>query len=147
MRSGGISVFAACLMLLTAVAAQADVQAHDVQAHEQTLRQRVEARWDALLKRDYEQAYTFFSPTYRAVFSLEQFGRDQRSGVPVVDAEVADIEIDTPKDDSEISRATAIVNVAYQASLSESVGMTDIINTYREQWLQRDGEWWYVPDD
>lgn len=138
---GGISIIAGCLMLLIA-AAQADAQ-----AHEQALQQRVEARWDALLERDYESAYAFFSPTYRAVFSLEQFMRGQQTGLPVVDAEVAEIKIGDPNDGSEISRATAVVNVAYQASLSESVGMTDIINTYREQWLRRDGEWWYVPDD
>lgn len=143
-RAGGgiISIIAGCLLLLIA-AAQADAQA----PHEQALQQRVEARWDALLERDYESAYAFFSPTYRAVFSLEQFMRGQQSGVPVVDAEVAEIEIGDPNDGSETSHATAIVNVAHQTSLSESIGMTDIINTYREQWLRRDGEWWYVPDD
>lgn len=134
----GMVAIVALVFLTTAGA----VQSEDLT---RALQQRVEDRWQALLARDHDRVYAFHSPTYRAVFTREHVKRGLQAEVPVSSANLVRVELDAESGPGNVQVATAIVNVRYHVPVPFSSGTEEITNTYRERWLWREGEWWYVP--
>lgn len=113
-----------------------ELSAADVAA----LEERVRARWQTLIDRDFEAAYEFASPNYRAVFSKGMFIRNfsytldwQLTAVEVLaydaDAAVASVAVRV------MSKSTK------QTSVSAQFGF--VPTTVRERWVSIDGEWWH----
>jgi hypothetical protein len=106
-----------------------------------SLEQRVNARWEALMARDFEKAWEFTTPEYRAAFprqlyplkfsytveweltGIEVRGYDSRAAVASVAARV-------------MSKPTKQTSAA-----SRAVGAVPV--TFSEQWILIDGEWWF----
>jgi uncharacterized protein YchJ len=103
------------------------------------VQQRAEARWTALMNKDYAAAYEFFSPAYRSVVSLQQFERTRGSEVQWIAARVNDVRYDSP------TVAVVSVAVTYKYAMPRSGGSEiESIRELREQWLYKDGGWWYT---
>ena len=111
------------------------------ESEENVLIQRVSERWRCLERNDYDCAYEYLSPAFRAVFSSGMYGNHYVSqadrvltGVKLVaydrDAAVASVRVGVMsrplKDTSSASRAVAVT----PANLSEA-------------WLWNGGKWWY----
>jgi hypothetical protein len=104
--------------------------------------ERAQARWDALLARDYATAYSYYSPGFRSrvsVVDLEIKIRLQR--VRWTGAKYRD---HTCTGDT----CTVRVDVNYEVSAPvPGVSVWKSVQLIEEQWLRTGGEWWYVPAD
>ena len=104
------------------------------------LESRVRARWQALIDRDFEGAYEFASPNYRAVFSKSMFIRNFSYSL---DWQLTAVEVLAY--DAEAAVASVAVRVMSkpikQTSVSAQFGFMP--STVRERWVSIDGEWWH----
>ena len=109
------------------------------EAKNRRLKMRAEARWEALIKGDFEKAYMFSSPDYRNVVSLQQFRTRFGRTVEWRLARVDDIRYDSP------TVASVMMGVTYRTYLPGAKGEPfDNRKTLTEKWLLKDGEWWYI---
>jgi hypothetical protein len=103
------------------------------------LEQRVTAKWDALIRKDFATAYSFTTPAYRNLFSLDAFRRNFAVG-KVVWRRIEVMDVDFKGDDAAMVGIN-IHFVYYQAPPGKDIEMT----TYtQEPWVQVDGQWWYL---
>lgn len=109
------------------------------QTQQALLEQRVMARWDALIRRDFEAAYSFNSPSYRQLYPLNAFKSRFGNGAAWRRVEVVKVELK--------GEDAAMVGInlyfGYHHSSAEKPEME--IKTYvQEPWVSVDGQWWYV---
>lgn len=103
------------------------------------LKERAEARWDALIKGDIEKAYLFTTPEYRAVVSLQQYKGKYGRVVGWRMANVVNVSYD------DLTVATVSVEVSYRVDLPGTGG--ELIETQKaisEKWIYKDRKWWYT---
>ena len=102
--------------------------------------ERAQARWDAILSRDYATAYSYYSPGFRAKFSatdLEIKVRLQK--VRWTSAKVKDQTCDG-------DTCTVRVNITYQVGAPvPGVDTWNGFDLLEEQWVKTGGDWWYIP--
>jgi hypothetical protein len=107
------------------------------------LEQRVNSRWAAMIKKDFTQAYQYFSPAYRKLFSLETYLDRTGRNVDWISAEILEVSIKG-------SRAKIRVHVDYRLNLPPEAnfgGVGTIGTDLDEVWLFEDGNWWYVQQE
>jgi hypothetical protein len=123
------------LAALVAACASSQSAASDV-------RQRAQARWDAVLAGDYDTAYGLYSPGYRSSHSRVDFEIEQRMRrVKWSSAEVQE-------SSCEADVCTVVTRIGYQVAgavpgLSQWQSEKDV----KERWLRTDGQWWYLPEE
>ena len=105
------------------------------------LEQRVTERWQALEAREFERAWEYTSPAYRAVFPKQLYRKKfsyavtwELTGVKVVNY------------DSSAAVASVVVRVMSEptkrtSKASELIGATPA--SVRERWIFTDGQWWF----
>ncbi len=105
------------------------------------LKERVEGRWAALIKRDFSEAYRYQSPGYRALYSVEQFQGAFGGQVGWLNARIAKMTI---KDAS----AEVVVSVQYNAMVpfnsDSGSSVTKGETALDEKWIQDGGVWYHV---
>lgn len=108
------------------------------EAEETRLKNRVHARWQALAKGDFEAAYQFETPAYRAIYTPRHFQYQFGGQIVWRMANVKNIHYDDP------SVARVEVEVAYLYGEPEKKDSPVLNTTSRisEVWLFKDGEWW-----
>ena len=101
---------------------------------------RVQARWDAVIARDFEKAYAFETPAYRSDHSAQdyagQFGNLARWHV----AKVRELRYNQPE------AVEVVVNLDYSFNLP---GVSRPVRTQLdilETWVHTDQEWWRRTD-
>lgn len=110
---------------------------------ESELEPRVLSRWKAMKAHDFSQAYEYFSPTYRKLFSLNEFNNSVGTTVEWVSVKVNKIQV-------EGSRAEVTLSIDFRLHLPLGAGFdfgdeTGKINKIEnEVWLWKNGEWWIV---
>jgi hypothetical protein len=97
---------------------------------EEVVQARAQARWDALVKEDYETAYGFLGPGSRAVNSLDTYKASVNRGF----YKTAQVE----KVTCEAERCDVQVRVEYVFKGSR------IKTPLAETWIKQQGNWWYV---
>jgi hypothetical protein len=109
-----------------------------VQAQRAVLEKRVTAKWDALIHRDFATAYSFTSPAYRKLYSLDAF--KSGFGDKVAWRRIEVVNVDFKGDDA----ATVGINiyVAYYPPQAERA--IDMQSYVQEPWVLVDGQWWYL---
>jgi hypothetical protein len=127
-------------LLLSGCATQLPVGSEQWQESQRpVLKERAEARWDALIKADIEKAYLYTSPEYRSVVSLQQYKGKYGRVINWRMARVANVSYD----DSTV--ATVSVEVTYRVDVPGTGG--EAIETQTaifEKWIYKDREWWYT---
>lgn len=102
--------------------------------------ERAQARWDAILSRDYDAAYALYSPGYRSTTSRTDFEIELRSRrVTWTSATYRD-----HRCDGDVCTVTFDVNFRAPRpapGLDKWEGKSAIEDT----WIRASGEWWYVP--
>jgi|GEM_PF-1372452 len=103
---------------------------------------RVLGRWEALINRDFETAYGYFSPAYRKLFPLRHYLSRTGSSVRWLSAEIKDSQYTG-------ARAEVRATVGYELSLPMGQGddFGEITKELKEVWLWIDGQWWYTSED
>lgn len=105
------------------------------------LEDRVHARWQTLIARNFDKTWEFATPAYREVFPRE-FHPLQYSYA--VEWELTDIRLlDYDARAAVASVAVRVMSkpVKFTSSASRAVGAVPV--TFTEKWILIDGEWWY----
>jgi len=107
------------------------------QAVDAELKERVKARWEALIRRDFQTAYQFETPSFREAYSVQAFGGKFGDRILWTSAETTEVKF-------EGSKAQVTVRVAYKALLPNMP--TPIVNGVRylqETWVQEGRDWFH----
>lgn len=119
------------ILLLTLGACGPDPSAVDERSPEEIVQERAQARWDALLAGDIEQAYTFTSPAYRSSTTLNRFQARLGSSIRRTKADVSKVEC-------EPDRCDVVVMVTYVVPQLN----TENTRPLNETWILSDDDWW-----
>ncbi len=111
----------------------------DMGPAQEQVRERVQARWDAIIAMDYDKVYTFATPTYRATYGLDHY-RNQYA-VQIIKESIELISITIPEDDPDT--AFVRLNLTFVATSVPS-GRYEGQALVHETWVRRDGQWWFV---
>jgi hypothetical protein len=109
---------------------------------EALLRQRIADRWQALIKGDFEAAYQFETPAYRAVYTSLQFKYQFGNQIAWRVANVKDVRYD----DSNVARVTVSVSYHYDEPEKKEYRPLNTTAQINEIWLRKDGQWWHQQD-
>ncbi|HPE58896.1 MAG TPA: hypothetical protein PLB10_01055 [Thiolinea sp.] len=115
------------------------------QPSEEGLRSRVQGRWDALIKRDFAQAYQYMSPGYRKLYPISVFTSGFGAVVAWDSITVTSIQVAQGS-----ASAKVTLELFYQLALpgTESLrpgeGLGLISKTLHEDWIWADSEWWFI---
>lgn len=102
---------------------------------EEAVRARAQARWQAMLAGDLQQAYQFLSPASRAVMSFENFRARFGAMAAWKSAEVFKVRCE------QADHCTATIKVTYRPLLPRgSIGTIE--TSVDEVWLLESGQWW-----
>ena len=99
------------------------------------VKERAHARWQALIKGDFEGAYKLAPPSYRAVYSLEQFRSKFGVALKWVGADVLRAQCDA-------TRCEVVVNVTVRP-VTRGRAADPVNAAVDERWIREDGQWWY----
>ena len=100
------------------------------------LKERAQARWEALIKKDWDVAYQYELPAYRQTHDVSQFRAKFGSKVHWQHIEAKSAAIA-----QENKTADVKLNLAYQLLLADGVPMENDIEI-NERWVKQEGEWW-----
>ena len=106
------------------------------------LEQRVWARWQTLMDRDFEKTWEFASPNYRSIFSKRMFSNKFSYGL---EWELTEVKVVTYDGDAAVASVVTRVmtkSTNPTASAFKAFGSRPII--IRERWMFIDGEWWHI---
>lgn len=128
------------VFMLLAVWSLAGCQSEKPPAAE-SLEDRILARWTAVIERDFETAWGFYSPGFRQTNPLEPFVNDM-NGRPIRWLEAELLQLDCEDD---------VCNVRLRVVYTPVVGPAGLIGTQiptilDERWLRIDDRWWFVAD-
>lgn len=98
---------------------------------EQVVKERSQARWDALVKGDTKTAYAFFSPGSRQVLSPEAYADTIRRGFWKA-ATVDTVTCSSP----DACEAQVAIEYEFQGKRTKT--------PLRETWIREGSDWWYV---
>ena len=107
---------------------------------EQLLR-RAGERWEALVARDWDRAYTYSSPAYRAVFTREMY---RQKFSYMVEWELTGVEVVNYDAGAAVaSVAVRVMSRPVKQTSAASAAIGAVPTRIVEQWILDDGEWWY----
>jgi hypothetical protein len=105
---------------------------------EQALRQRVQERWAALIKKDWAVAYSFEAPVFRAAYPLEQY--QAKFGKDIIWEAVTINHVLFEGDEV----ATVYVNVQYQPVRLIAGEAHRFNSQVTEKWIRSADQWWHA---
>ena len=106
------------------------------QTPEQQVQQRATARWQALLAGQYDKAYTYLTPGYRAIVTPEKYRGRIGSAVKWVDAKVNTVSC------KESDKCDVQIQLDFQPVMSNRK-MASYSTYPQESWVFEDGQWWF----
>lgn len=109
------------------------------QARVDAVRARSQARLNALMKRDYAEAYKFSTPAWRALHDVDRFRGGVEGSRTWQAVEVRRVECESA-DRCEV-RVRVDTRVFTAATGPKRANLT---THFSEVWIQQDKEWWYV---
>lgn len=103
------------------------------------VRERVEARWEAVISMNFDKVYTFATPAYRDTYDLNHY-RNQYAG-QIIRESIEMISVTIPEDDPDTAFVRLNLNFA---ATSVPSGRHEGQALVEETWVRRDGQWWFV---
>jgi len=103
----------------------------DPRPPEEVLKERVQQRWDALVKSDFRAAYQYLSPGSRAVMTPEGYASSLRAGFWKA-AAVDRVICEKP----DVCDAHVIIEYEFRGSR--------IKTPLKETWIKEGSSWWFV---
>jgi len=95
------------------------------------VRERAEARWQALIKDDIAAAYGYLSPATRELVSLDQYKARVARGT------FREVKINDIKCEAELCKVTLLLK-------SDHPRMKGMVTPLDESWIIERGQFWYV---
>ena len=110
-------------------------------SEEQTLEEKAVARWEHLIKGEFDQAYEFLTPGYRQSENLESYGL--RMGASQVKWQEATFD---KKECEDENLCVVQVNIQYLYVMPVAGGKEMVqTTTVRENWIKKEDGWYYLP--
>jgi hypothetical protein len=136
----GMSVFALSVMLVLSACATTNSNSDTAPTSNDVASDRAQLRWDSIFARDYDTAYSLYTPGYRSSTSRVDFEISIRlRRVKWTSAE------NLGQECSE-NRCVITFNLGYTVDKPvPGLDSFDGSNVIDETWIKSDGEWWYVP--
>lgn len=105
------------------------------------LLERAEARWLALVERDWGTAYSYTSPAYREIFSKSMY---ERKFSYMVEWELTSVDfVHYDARAAVASVAIGVMSRPVKQTSAASVAIGTVPTRFVEQWILVDGKWWY----
>ena len=101
--------------------------------------ERAQQRWDRLLKKDFEQAYTYLTPAYRSLKTPAQYASSFSNGASWQSAKVDKVTCESAE------RCTATVKL--EVVVLARGFSKPLESTLYETWLLDEGQWWFYQKD
>ena len=101
--------------------------------------ERAQQRWDRLLKKDFEQAYTYLTPAYRSLKTSAQYANGFSNGAAWHSAKVDNVSCENAE------RCTATVKL--EVVVLARGFSKPLESTLYETWLLDEGQWWFYQKD
>lgn len=114
---------------------------------EEIVAERAQAHQDALLKNDYEKAYTFLSPGYRETYTYKQYLGRKGTAVKREAAAVESVSCETQEG---VCTVTIALTYRYTGRAGGALGSgsaSQITRVDEEKWINSDGQWWLYQSD
>lgn len=105
-------------------------------AKEKLLRDRVQERWNAVIKRDFASAYAFETPEYRKAHTAEQYAGGFGPMIRWHMATVKEVRYDRANE-SEV-----VVTLDYSFPLGSGDNAVRASGDYKERWVLVEDQWW-----
>ena len=106
------------------------------------IKQRAQARWDAVLKGDFGTAYGFYSPGYRSSHSRADFEIALRSRrIRWTSAEVKESSCK-----ADVCKVKTHIGYSVAGALP-GVPVWKGTKVMEENWVRTNGQWWFLPED
>jgi hypothetical protein len=121
--------------LLAAGLALAGCAALQPKTPEEQVRQRAEERWATLIKGDFEKAWTYTQPAFRAIVKQAEYRKRFGAGGQWRGAQVHDVSC-------EAERCTARIRLTTRVTMPPFRNH-DLTGAFDETWIREDGNWWY----
>ena len=102
---------------------------------EQVVRERAEQRWAALVSGDFDKAWTYTQPGYRAMIKQRDYYRQFGGGGQWKAAQINDVTC-------EAERCTVKLRLTTKVLVPPFTGQ-EIIGAIDETWIRDEGQWWY----
>ena len=102
---------------------------------EQVVTERVEARWAAVISGDFDTAWTYTQPGYRAVVKQKDYRKQFGGAGQWVGVQVHGVTC-------EAQRCTVKLRLTTKVFVPPFTGR-DIAGYIDETWVREDGQWWY----
>lgn len=127
------ALFCATLLCLISVLSACALQTP--RTPENVVRERAQARWDALLAGKWAEAYQYLSPASRGMMTFERYRGSFGALVSWKTAQVHAVSCPQP------DRCTASIKVTYVPTLRRGT-LSTIETSVEENWLLDAGQWW-----
>ncbi len=102
---------------------------------EDVVKARAQARWEALVAGQWDKAYEYMAPSYRALVERKRFANQFGGGAAWQGAEVIKVTCEQPVS------CTARIKILYR-SLLDVRGGEPMSTHFDETWIREDGQWW-----
>ena len=103
---------------------------------EAELRKRVQARWDAVVKRDFVSAYAFETPEYREAHTAEEYASQFGPRIQWHVAKVKDLRYDR------FDKVDVIVTLDFSFELPGVDQLARTTKDIKDRWVFADDQWW-----
>ena len=105
----------------------------------QSLEERIVARWNHFVERDFAAAWDYYSPGFRQTTPRDEFASDmERRPLRWRGVELIDVSC-------EGDLCTAKLAITYQALGAPSgLGRLEVTSQQEERWIRIEGDWWFV---
>ncbi len=104
---------------------------------EEAVQQRAQARWDALIARDFESAWTYLTPAERESVKQQDYKQRFGSGGVWKEAQVQRVKCIS-------GRCAAFIRLVTQNMAPGFAHAYPLLtNHFDEEWIREDGQWWY----
>jgi hypothetical protein len=104
---------------------------------EEQVARRAQARWDALVKRDFDAAYAYIQPAYRAVVSIEDYKKTFGAAGQWKSAQIQQVTCQAERCAARIRLTTATLLPQFAQRIPETTTHFD------ETWVRDEGRWWF----
>ena len=122
-------------LVVAGALALAGCAAQQPKTPEEIVTQRVEARWDALIKGDFPAAWAYTQPAYRAIVKQADYAKTFGAGGQWRGVQVHQVSC-------EAERCTVRIRLTTRVTLPPFRGQ-ELTGALDETWVREDGNWWY----
>ncbi|MBN8558157.1 MAG: hypothetical protein LCH72_05705 [Proteobacteria bacterium] len=102
---------------------------------EEIVTQRAEARWEALIKGDFDKAWTYTQPAYRAIVKQADYRKSFGVAGQWRGVQVHGVECEAERCKARIRLTTRVLIPDFKRQ--------DVVGIVDETWVRVDGSWWY----